>query len=60
MGKNKLKSYPLRMEEEIKEKLKVIAKENERNLNGEIVYAVKKHIREYEAEHGEIEINSQN
>lgn len=60
MGKNKLKSYPLRIEEDTKEKLKIIAKKTGRKeLSKEIDYVLNKYVENYEAEHGEIEINSQ-
>ncbi len=61
MGKNKLKSYPLRIEEDTKEKLKIIAKKTGRKeLSKEIDYVLNKYVENYEAEHGEIKINSQN
>lgn len=38
MGTNKLQSYPLRMEQDLREKLDSIAKENGRSMNAEIVH----------------------
>ena len=57
---SKLPSYPLRAEKEIFEKMKKIAKENERTLNQEIVRIMKIHIEEYEKTHKELKsLNSQ-
>jgi len=38
----------LRINEDEKEKIKKIAKENARSMNGEIEYAIKKHIKMFE------------
>ena len=43
-----------RTDQEIIDKIKVIAKNNERSLSQEIVYLVKKEIQRYEKEHGTI------
>ena len=48
--------YPLRLDKEILNKLKIIAKENGRSLNKEIEYLAKKHINEYEKDNGIIEV----
>lgn len=44
----------LRIEQEYIDKLKVIAEENERSLNQEITYTLKRKIEEYEKENGRI------
>ena len=43
--------YPLRIDEELMEKLKYIANENSRSVNREIEFAIKKLVKEYEEEH---------
>ena len=47
-------SYPLRIEKQILEKSKYIAKNNGRSLNKEIEFILKNNIQEYEQNHGEI------
>lgn len=42
--------YPLRIDEELMEKLKFIANENSRSVNREIEFAIKKLVKEYEEE----------
>jgi len=42
--------YPLRLEDEVMEKMKQIAKENGRSVNKEIEFALKKYIQAYQAE----------
>ena len=49
--------YPLRIDKEIIEKAKVIAKENGRSLNKEIEYLLRNHISQYEKEHGPIQVS---
>lgn len=49
--------YPLRIEKEILEKSKYIAKNNGRSLNKEIEFILKNNIQEYEQNHGEIIIS---
>ena len=44
----------LRIEQESIDKLKVIADENERSLNQEIVFTLKQRIKEYEEQKGRI------
>lgn len=46
--------YPLRLEPEVMEKLRVIAKDHGRSVNKEIEILVRAHIAAYEAEHGEV------
>lgn len=41
-------------DQEIIDKIKFIAKENERSATQEIVYAIKKEIKQYEKENGKI------
>lgn len=48
--------YTLRISPQLMEKLEFIAKYNGRTKNKEIEQLIKKAIREFEAEHGKIEI----
>lgn len=41
-------------EKEILDKIKYIAKENERSTTQEIIYIIKRRIKEYESDNGEI------
>ncbi len=50
--------YPLRLEKELLEKAKVIAKENGRSLNKEIEFLLKNAIKEYEANNGTINVDT--
>ena len=45
-----------RTEQEIIDKIKIIAKENERSVSQEIIFLVKKEIEKYELENGKIQI----
>ena len=45
-----INQYPLRIDEELMEKLKYIANENSRSVNREIEFAIKKLVKEYEEE----------
>ncbi len=51
MGTNKLKSYPLRMEQELRELLEEAAKENGRSMNAEIIHRLEQ---SFSAEHERI------
>lgn len=42
--------YPLRIDEELMEKLKFIANENSRSVNKEIEFAIKRLVKKYEEE----------
>ena len=50
--------YPLRIDKEILEKSKIIAKENGRSLNKEIEFLLKNAIKEYEAKNGTINVDT--
>ena len=45
-----------RTEQEIVDKLKIIAKNHERSVSQEIIFLVKKEIEKYESEKGEIKL----
>lgn len=60
MGKNLIPLVSFRCDNEMKAKLEYIANKNTRTRNEEMIHIIKKHIAEYEAEHGEIEIKKGN
>ncbi len=49
--------YPLRLEPEVMEKLRIISKDHGRSVNKEIEVMARQHIAAYEAENGEIELS---
>ena len=55
---SKLPHYALRIPTPIMDKLKYIAEYNGRSANKEIEQLIRKHIAEYESEHGVIEVHS--
>lgn len=60
MGKNLVKQTGFRFTDEtIVLKLDVIAKANKRNRNQQTEWVLDKYIREYEAEHGKIELDEE-
>ena len=56
--KEQMYAYPLRLNTETYAKIKVLAKENSRSINGQLEFMVKKYLQDYEQEHGEIDITS--
>ena len=48
--------FPLRLDDELREKLRTIANSNSRSLNKEIEFAIKQYLQAYEKEHGTIEV----
>ena len=52
--------YTLRVEQTLLDKMAYIAESNSRSSNKEIEFIMKKYIAEYEKQHGEIPIPSQN
>lgn len=46
--------YPLRVDKTIMDKFKVVANENGRSVNKELEMLMKQAIKQFEAEHGEI------
>ena len=54
MGKNKNKAYPLRLEEDLMNKIKAIAEEEDRPVSKQIERMLKDYINRYENEHGTI------
>jgi hypothetical protein len=56
--KDKLPRYTLRIDRDDLDKLAYIAEYNGRSKNREIEWLVRRHIREFEKEHGKIELNT--
>ena len=50
--------YPLRVDKEVMQKFKVIAALNGRSVNKEIEFRLREIVADYEKEHGEISIPS--
>lgn len=48
------KYFSLRIEEDLLRQFRHVAKEDSRSLNRELLYLIRKNIKEFEAEHGEI------
>ncbi len=46
--------FSVRIEKNIMDKMRILAKENGRSLNKQIEYAVKQYLKAYEAENGEV------
>ena len=55
---SKKPQFVIRTDKEVIDKIKVIAKENERSTSQHIVYLIKKEIEQYEQEKGEISIGT--
>lgn len=48
--------FSLRISEELREKIKVIAEIHKRSMNREIEYVMEEYVKDYEREHGVIEV----
>ena len=46
--------FSVRIEKNVMDKMRILAKENVRSLNKQIEYAVKQYLKAYEAENGEV------
>lgn len=57
-GIYKNKAYTLRIDNELMEKLKVIASKEDRPINKQIERITRQYINQYEQEHGEIILNN--
>lgn len=55
---NKNKHFGIRVEDSIHAKLSYISKYEGRSINGQILYLIQKCIREFEQEHGEIAVTT--
>ena len=56
MDKEKNKHLGIRIDDELHYKLHYISKYDGRSANGQIIYLIRECIRNFEKEHGEIEI----
>lgn len=54
-----LPRFTIRTEQEVIDKIKYIADENDRSVTQQIVNSIKKTIKDYELEHGTIELPKQ-
>ena len=52
-------AYPIRIDTELMAKAKIIAKRNGRSFNKEIEMLIMKHVYEYEAKHGKVNIETE-
>lgn len=52
---NYYQPFPLRISEELIEKIKVIAKNHKRSANKEMEFILEDYVKDYENEYGEIE-----
>lgn len=59
MGKNLQKLYSFRCDDELIDKIEVIAKENTRTRNKEIEHVLKLYVKDYESKHGKITRSSE-
>lgn len=50
-------AFPLRINNELIEKIRYISKDNSRSINKEIEFIIKKYIEKYENYNGKIKIN---
>ncbi|MDD5938964.1 MAG: Arc family DNA-binding protein [Clostridiales bacterium] len=48
--------FSIRIEKEVMDKLRILAKDNSRSLNKQIEYSLKKYLKAYEEAHGEITV----
>ena len=46
--------FSVRIEKDVMDKMRILAKENGRSLNKQIEFAVKQYLKTYEAENGEV------
>lgn len=55
----KLKHISIRIDEETLKKFHFVAKYDDRSASGQIMYLINKNIRDFEAQHGEIVLPTQ-
>lgn len=56
MTKN-LKPYPIRVEEKLFNKFKVVAEANHRSIIGQLTYLIEREVNDYERDNGEINVD---
>lgn len=57
MGEYKNKTYPLRLDNNLMDKLRKLAEQEDRPLSKQIERIVREYIQSYEQEHGEISLD---
>lgn len=60
MGKNLKKAYPLRLDQDLMDKIKVIAKNEDRKISDQLTKIIKEYIKNYENKNGNINIREIN
>lgn len=60
MGQYKNKTYPLRLEGELMEKVRAIADKEDRPLSKQLERIVREYVHDYESQNGNIKINMLN
>lgn len=60
MGQYKNKTYPLRLDNELMEKIRIIANQEDRPISKQIERVMREYVKQYEQEHGTIEIDDSN
>ncbi|EHW6680185.1 Arc family DNA-binding protein [Listeria monocytogenes] len=51
-------SYPLRLDDDLMEKLKLIAEKNSRSLNKQLEFIIKNYLVDYEEKNGEVTLHN--
>ena len=60
MGKYKNKAYSLRIDNELMEKVKIIAENEDRPISKQLERIIRQYVEQYEEEHGKIETGGGN
>ena len=60
MGQYKNKTYPLRLDNELMEKIRIIANKEDRPISKQIERVIREYVKIYEQEHGTIQIDDSN
>lgn len=60
MGQYKNKTYPLRLDNELMEKIRIIANQEDRPISKQIERVMREYVKQYEQEHGTIQIDDSN
>lgn len=60
MGQYKNKTYPLRLDNELMEKIRIIANQEDRPISKQIERVMREYVKQYEQEHGTIQIDDPN
>lgn len=54
MGKNKVKAYPLRLDEELMDKVRKIAEIEDRKISDQLTRIIREYVNNYESKNGSI------